>query len=1120
MIILMKHFRYEAAIGSFKGGTNIQNFVEMDIRDGIATLKNLHLVEGTTIFITLRVYNKVGLYAMSSTESVSVSPNPHVIVIDGPTPTDQDTQTDLTIMQGHWSYTQPCPALKVEWAVEDIAGKVVKTFGPILLKDPYFYNDELIFENMKTYINVIRVVDALNRTRIGRSNGVSVQIQPPYPGFVNDGLGEDLNFQSSNDTLSANWHGFGESNSNNPSQSIDHFEVAVGNDRRYEDTRVNVMYYQNVGLNQSVTFYNLQLTEKTDTYYFTVRAYSKAGSFQESYSNGVKVGYTGKIKSGKIESAEAQSSTDHLEASWTGIYSDIGIREYLIGIGTSDPYQHVGKMFVCSEMKTNNISADIHAYVNVGLNEMYTLTDLSLTHGASYSVLLIAHDEAGICLLMQSNPIIIDTTPPTIGRIQIKGAINEKVMYSNLLDEITVYIDGFEDKESDIKFYDVALEEGEECSRHGHLMETNRREISKQRLIHDNNTVFNNILLKPKQVYFISVEAHNFAGLRTFAISKPIKVDVSPPSSGTVNCGSNWRESIRFQSDTEIVHATLAVTHDKHPKECDNDMSPTVFEFFDDDEFSPGNVLQDSDQTRLFVHHDSTLKLLEKGAVSYKHIRLADGNYSFSVKPAVGTNIFTGIGFTSLDNYIYPGYLVDTFLASLSYCSPNISSCNNSRPFVKNGYNFGILLQYNNEANIVNKGVMWIQDTFALHYDRVRLDPVLEIYDFKFMLQNKTMFSVPSWDVHVLIDGRVISGFSGLTFDTDMRLDIFTWNAHRYIPPVRDPFSPFRTEAVITNIRVPKPHKPLCAYGSPFTDHESGLKEIWVGLSDSKNKTANIVPFQLQYTFCNLCNKSCEPNCNNVCSLPQGLIPITLTLENLTLVVGNIMEQINATNLNSSDIFSTFNLSTYFVDIKVENYAGLTTCSKSHGFLVDATPPHIEYVTCLDPSYSSDEPIDFLGSDNAIAVTWDAEEDVSGIVSTFVSIGTFFGKQDIIEDIFVAANKSLTIDGLSNKLTHMHRYFVNVKVENGAGLNTVKSCNVLVDIRPPDASHATVASMFSEPMKISDRMIEMTNYTDRIGLMWDNNSIIGAQYYGTYHNNSPSLLVVIGPYSSQYSLLI
>ena len=74
-------------------------------------------------------------------------------------------------------------------------------------------------------------------------------------------------------------------------QIIDHYEVAVGTDRRYPSTRNNIHPFIDVGLNKSHTFTDLNLIPKTATYYFTVRAFSVSTAMAEVTSNGIQVGH-------------------------------------------------------------------------------------------------------------------------------------------------------------------------------------------------------------------------------------------------------------------------------------------------------------------------------------------------------------------------------------------------------------------------------------------------------------------------------------------------------------------------------------------------------------------------------------------------------------------------------------------------------------------------------------------------------------------------------------------------------------------------------------------------------------------------------------------------------------
>ena len=87
-------------------------------------------------------------------------------------------------------------------------------------------------------------------------------------------------------------------------QHIVHYEVAVGTDRRFHNTRNNIRPFTNVGLNVTWTFSDLQLIARNSIYYVTVRAYSETSAMVEVTSNGIKVGYGGPVVSnGTLELA-------------------------------------------------------------------------------------------------------------------------------------------------------------------------------------------------------------------------------------------------------------------------------------------------------------------------------------------------------------------------------------------------------------------------------------------------------------------------------------------------------------------------------------------------------------------------------------------------------------------------------------------------------------------------------------------------------------------------------------------------------------------------------------------------------------------------------------------------
>lgn len=86
-------------------------------------------------------------------------------------------------------------------------------------------NDGLVMKNLETYINLVRVTNAIGYEYTMRSNGVTVQETPILPGKVFDGDidGYDLNYQPTKTTVSANWNGFGL-----PADAISQIEIESG----------------------------------------------------------------------------------------------------------------------------------------------------------------------------------------------------------------------------------------------------------------------------------------------------------------------------------------------------------------------------------------------------------------------------------------------------------------------------------------------------------------------------------------------------------------------------------------------------------------------------------------------------------------------------------------------------------------------------------------------------------------------------------------------------------------------------------------------------------------------------------------------------------------------------
>ena len=71
--------------------------------------------------------------------------------------------------------------------------------------------DGLQMKNKETYINYVRITNAIGYQYTLRSTGVTIEDTPLLPGKVYDGdiAGYDLNYLPSKTRVYANWNGFG-----------------------------------------------------------------------------------------------------------------------------------------------------------------------------------------------------------------------------------------------------------------------------------------------------------------------------------------------------------------------------------------------------------------------------------------------------------------------------------------------------------------------------------------------------------------------------------------------------------------------------------------------------------------------------------------------------------------------------------------------------------------------------------------------------------------------------------------------------------------------------------------------------------------------------------------------
>lgn len=377
---------------------------------------------------------------------------------------------------------------------------------------------------------------------------------------------------------------------------------------------------------------------------------------------------------------------------------------------------------------------------------------------------------------------------------------------------------------------------------------------------------------------------------------------------------------------------------------------------------------------------------------------------------------------------------------------------------------------------------------------QIKKNPYVSQLQYSIKIAKKTFNSKSILDLKFSIDGVEKANINGLIID-EQNLTIFvhTWNFNEFQEPLKDPLNPFRSKATFSNLKIPSKKAMDCIYGSGFYDGESGIAEIWTGVSDNINTPGNIREFDLYQIMCTPCSLNCNFSCDDNCSFSDNkfeefkIIKIKLDGLNLTPTI------LSNERLNANVHTEIQNMTQYYVNVQMVNLAGQPVTSITNPVVIDLTPPVCEYVECVDPVFTGmDTSTQTLGSNKTVGAYWSCDDNISGIKRIFIKVGT--GKEDIgnredenkFAQKYIGSVSKVRID-LDDNIYFDDRttYFVNILMYNGAGLSAVYSCNVTTILSPPNVSSIDLEIMHSAVYKNETSVVLMDSQT-RFGLKWNN----------------------------------
>ncbi|XP_048258679.1 uncharacterized protein LOC124137747 [Haliotis rufescens] len=670
--------KYEIAVGTSPGGGQLRGFFETDdVTKRYLSVTGLVLKGVRQIFVTVKATNGAGLSTISTSNGIYMSylsqglePLTHVGIWDGESHDgDLDFQTSLSRMGAKWDVSgDPCPVVKYEWAIQRADGRRVQEYFNTEGRT-HGVNDQLSMQNMERYYQYLRVTNAMDYTYTIRSNGITIEDDPLVPGQVNDGdvVGFDLEFFRTKSKVSANWDKFGiDGNADeestgieaenileekSTSQEVAFYEVAVGTDRRFPQTRDNIVPFVNVGLNKTVTFFDLDLTPITGTYYFTVRAHSRSGSTADVTSNGFSAGFDGGVSAGSIDMKEYLTTHTYVDVAWNGFESKIGMMMYYVGLSNNTEAGN----YRCGQFTERSSITDderqgifnIVDLQNVGKDTFMKFENLSLEQNGVYYAWVVGADKAGECNVT-SHKFQVDVTPPVKGRIRTGPYYDMKLSYSASSESLQTYWTDFSDEDSGIRCYHAALLKRASCDKDS-AEETVVDSIEID--VNYTSYKFMDITMQGNTPYFVRLVAENFAGLKSTLDSPPVLYDNSHPSSGLVIDGHDFTHDISWSGSANVITGTFL----HHPVP---DVSPCPVRqvTFDDSEWKylESDRNYDSNNRSLTLTYRSANVHPESGKVDIKlsrdtktdtmfsgtYFRDADlvngGEYKLSIRAAAG----------------------------------------------------------------------------------------------------------------------------------------------------------------------------------------------------------------------------------------------------------------------------------------------------------------------------------------------------------------------------------------------------------------------------------------------------------------------------------------------------
>ena len=515
---------YDIGIGRQVSSDDFYKFTKTDLRTHF-TFSDLEIIDNQSYYVTINAHNLAGFVTSLLLEEIIFDQSPPIgnnqSVIDGSRQEDIDYMSLQNTVSATLKNIEDAESgiRQIEYCVGTTPFNCfIKPFT-LIHQNRSFVCTECKIDAGMTVFAIFRVTNGAGLSSIFSSDGITVDSTPPEIQSLYDGRKAeypDVEKTYSNWTPTVTWYGARDLQS-----GLRNCQWTVIK----KEGNTSVSLYVKTLHNATIT-YNVRHIEKVpdpltpttnSTYFNAIQCWNHAGISSQQYSSGWSVVEQWPIPSNIIDGKGPDDmkydvNGETLEASWGAFSAD-----------SKDPvvkYEWAVGTFAMID--------NILEFTDVGLDTKVSLSisesDITLKLGVKYYVTVRGTTLSGWAANKTSNGFILDTTSPTAGTVKVSHHILNQS--TGELD-YTLSWEGFFDSETGIQRYAYCL---------GYIRNVCSTSVFNAGLDFQ-GTVRGFRPENQENSFFGIVIATNEAGLTTVASSDPVKIDFTPPVTGTVSDG-------------------------------------------------------------------------------------------------------------------------------------------------------------------------------------------------------------------------------------------------------------------------------------------------------------------------------------------------------------------------------------------------------------------------------------------------------------------------------------------------------------------------------------------------------------------------------------------------------